>query len=125
SCVDRAQTGATRIGDGTKIDNLVQIGHNCRIGRAVALAGHSALAGSSTIGDGTRVGGMSAFRGHITVGSRVTVAGHSMVWGDVPDGAFISGNPAQNHRDELRWQASLRKVPKLIERVDALERKPS
>jgi UDP-3-O-[3-hydroxymyristoyl] glucosamine N-acyltransferase len=125
SCVDRAQTGATRIGDGTKIDNLVQIGHNCRIGRAVALAGHSALAGSTTIGDGTRVGGMSAFRGHITVGSRVTIAGHAMVWGDVPDGAFISGNPAQNHREELRWQASLRKVPKLIERVDALERKSS
>lgn len=125
SCVDRAQTGATRIGDGTKIDNLVQIGHNCRIGRAVALAGHSALAGSTTIGDGTRVGGMSAFRGHITVGSRVTIAGHSMVWSDVPDGAIISGNPAQSHRDELRWQASLRKVPKLIERVDALERKPT
>jgi UDP-3-O-[3-hydroxymyristoyl] glucosamine N-acyltransferase len=125
SCVDRAQTGATRIGDNTKIDNLVQIGHNCRIGRAVALAGHTALAGSTTIGDGTRVGGMSAFRGHITVGSRVTIAGHSMVWGDIPDGAVISGDPAQNHRDELRWQASLRKVPKLIERVDALERKSS
>jgi UDP-3-O-[3-hydroxymyristoyl] glucosamine N-acyltransferase len=125
SCVDRAQTGATRIGDGTKIDNLVQIGHNCRIGRAVAIAGHTGLAGSTTIGDGTRVGGMSAFRGHITVGSRVTIAGHSMVWGDIPDGAIISGDPAQNHRDELRWQASLRKVPKLIERVDALERKSS
>ena len=125
SCVDRAQTGATRIGDGTKIDNLVQIGHNCRIGRAVAIAGHTALAGSTIIGDGTRVGGMSAFRGHITVGARVTIAGHSMVWGDIPDGTFISGDPAQNHRDELRWQASLRKVPKLIERVDALERKPS
>jgi UDP-3-O-[3-hydroxymyristoyl] glucosamine N-acyltransferase len=125
SCVDRAQTGATRIGDNTKIDNLVQIGHNCRIGRAVAIAGHTAMAGSSTIGDGTRVGGMSAFRGHITVGSRVTIAGHSMVWGDVPDGVVISGDPAQNHRDELRWQASLRKVPKLIERVDALERKSS
>jgi len=123
SCVDRAQTGATRIGDGTKIDNLVQIGHNCRIGRGVAIAGHTGLAGSTNIGDGTRIGGMSAFRGHITVGSRVTIAGHSMVWGDIPDGAFISGDPAQNHRDELRWQASLRKVPKLIERVDALERK--
>ena len=125
SCIDRAQTGATQIGDNTKIDNLVQIGHNCRIGRAVAIAGHAALAGSTNIGDGTRVGGMSAFRGHITVGARVTIAGHAMVWGDIPDGAFVSGDPAQNHRDELRWQASLRKVPKLIERVDALERKSS
>jgi len=123
SCIDRAQTGATRIGDGTKIDNLVQIGHNCRIGKAVAIAGHTGLAGSTNIGDGTRVGGMSAFKGHVNVGARVTITGHAMVWGDIPDGAFVSGDPAQDHRAELRWQASLRKVPKLIERVNALERK--
>ncbi|MBV8423586.1 MAG: UDP-3-O-(3-hydroxymyristoyl)glucosamine N-acyltransferase [Candidatus Eremiobacteraeota bacterium] len=123
SCVDRAQTGATRIGDGTKIDNLVQIGHNCRLGRAVAIAGHSGLAGSTNVGDGTRMGGMVGTRGHITIGARVTIAGSSMIWSDVPDGAFVSGHPAQDHRAQLRWQASLRKVPKLLERVDALERK--
>jgi UDP-3-O-[3-hydroxymyristoyl] glucosamine N-acyltransferase len=123
SCIDRAQTGATRIGDGTKIDNLVQIGHNCRIGRGVAIAGMAGLAGSTNIGDGTRVGGKAGFRGHITVGARVTIAGESMVWSDLPDDAFVSGNPAQDHRQELRLQASLRKVPKLLERVEALERK--
>ena len=123
TCIDRAQTGATRIGDGTKIDNLVQIGHNCRIGKNAAFAALSGLAGSTHVGDHTRVGGMVGFRGHITVGARVTIAAHSMIWGDIPDDAFVSGDPAQNHRDELRWQASLRKVPKLLERVEALERK--
>jgi len=124
ACIDRAQTGATRIGDDTKIDNLVQIGHNCRLGRAVAIAALTGLAGSTNVGDGTRIGGMVGFRGHVSVGSRVTIAGNSMIWGDVPDGAFVSGAPAQEHRAELRLQASIRKVPKLIERVDALEGKP-
>lgn len=123
SCIDRAQTGATRIGDGTKIDNLVQIGHNCHLGRAVAIAGHTGLAGSTNVGDGTRMGGMVGTRGHLTIGARVTIAGNSMIWNDIPDGAFVSGHPAQDHREQLRWQASLRKVPKLLERVDALERK--
>ena len=123
TCIDRAQTGATTIGDGTKIDNLVQIGHNCRIGKSAAFAALSGLAGSTNVGDYTRVGGMAGFKGHITIGARVTIAGHSMVWGDIPDGAFVSGDPAQNHRDELRWQASLRKVPKLLDRMAALERK--
>jgi UDP-3-O-[3-hydroxymyristoyl] glucosamine N-acyltransferase len=123
ACIDRAQTGATRIGDGTKIDNLVQIGHNCRVGKNVAIAALTGVAGSSVIGDGTRIGGLAGVRGHVTIGARVTIAGHAMVWSDLPDDAFVSGSPAQNHRDELRWQASLRKVPKLVERVDALERK--
>ena len=123
SCVDRAQTGATRIGDGTKIDNLVQIGHNCRLGKDIAIAGLTGLSGSTTVGDGTRIGGMTGARGHLTIGARVTITGHAMVWSDVPDDAFVSGEPAQDHRAQLRLQASLRKVPKLIERVDALERK--
>ncbi|MBV8074315.1 MAG: UDP-3-O-(3-hydroxymyristoyl)glucosamine N-acyltransferase [Candidatus Eremiobacteraeota bacterium] len=123
ACVDRAQTDATRIGDGTKIDNLVQIGHNCRLGANAAFAALTGLAGSTDVGDYTRVGGMVGFRGHVTVGARVTIAAHSMIWSDIPDDAFVSGDPAQNHRDQLRWQASLRKVPNLLERVEALERK--
>lgn len=123
SCIDRAQTGATRIGDGTKIDNLVQIGHNCRVGKNVAIAAMTGLAGSTTVGDGARIGGMVGTRGHLTIGARATVAGGAGVWADVPEDAFVSGSPARDHREELRWQASLRKVPKLIERVDALERK--
>ena len=123
TCVDRAQTGSTTIGTGTKIDNLVQIGHNCRIGKHAGFAAMTGLAGSTVIGDYTVVGGQSAFKGHITVGSRVRIAGNTMVWGDVPDGAFISGQPARDHREELKQQVRLRNLEKLFERVNALERK--
>lgn len=122
TCIDRAQTGATSIGAGTKIDNLCQIGHNSRIGKHSALAAMVGLAGTTIIGDYVQVGGQAAFAGHITVGSRVIVAGGTHVWNDVADGSFISGRPARNHRDELRGQALLRKLPKLFARVDALER---
>ncbi|MBD5605420.1 MAG: UDP-3-O-(3-hydroxymyristoyl)glucosamine N-acyltransferase [Candidatus Eremiobacteraeota bacterium] len=123
TCVDRAQTGTTSIGTGTKIDNLVQIGHNCRIGKHSGFAAMTGLAGSTDIGDYTVVGGQSAFKGHITVGSRVRIAGNTMVWGDVPDGAFISGQPARDHREELKQQVRLRNLEKLFERVSALEQK--
>ncbi|MBV8067828.1 MAG: UDP-3-O-(3-hydroxymyristoyl)glucosamine N-acyltransferase, partial [Candidatus Eremiobacteraeota bacterium] len=72
SCVDRAQTGSTRIGEGTKIDNLVQIGHNCRVGKHCVIAALTGLAGSTVVGDYVKVGGQVGFRGHINVGSRVT-----------------------------------------------------
>jgi UDP-3-O-[3-hydroxymyristoyl] glucosamine N-acyltransferase len=123
TCIDRAQTGTTCVGDGTKIDNLVQIGHNCRIGSNCALAAMTGLAGSTTIGDYTVVGGQSAFKGHITVGSRVRIAGNTMVWGDIPDGASVSGQPARDHRAELKQQVRLRNLDKLYERVSALEQK--
>jgi UDP-3-O-[3-hydroxymyristoyl] glucosamine N-acyltransferase len=125
TCVDRAQTGSTVIGAGTKIDNLVQIGHNCRIGKHCVIASLTGLAGSTAIGDYVRVAGQVGFKGHITVGSGVTIAGQTGVWHDVEDGATISGQPAQNHRDELRRQVMIRKLPKLFDRVDALERSSS
>jgi UDP-3-O-[3-hydroxymyristoyl] glucosamine N-acyltransferase len=121
TCIDRAQTGVTSVGDGTKIDNLCQIGHNCRIGKHTAIAGQTGMAGTTIIGDYVQVGGQTAFKGHITVGSRVVIAGASHIWGDVPDGLMVSGRPARAHRDELRGQALLRKLPKLFARVDALE----
>ena len=119
--VDRAQTGVTRIGEGTKIDNLCQIGHNVRIGKHSALAAQNGISGSTTLGDYVRVGGQSGFNGHITIGSRVTVAGGTAVWSDLADGAFVSGRPARNHRDEVRGQVFLKNLPKLFARVDALE----
>lgn len=121
ACIDRAQTGTTTIGDGTKIDNLVQIGHNCRIGRHCGFAAMMGIAGSTTIGDYTVVGGQAGINGHIKIGSRVKVAGGTHVWRDVPDDAFISGRPARDHREELKGQVRLRNLEKLYERVSALE----
>jgi UDP-3-O-[3-hydroxymyristoyl] glucosamine N-acyltransferase len=122
TCVDRAQTGSTHIGAGTKIDNLVQIGHNCRIGKHCVIAALTGLAGSTILGDNVKVAGQVGFKGHVTVGSGVTIAGQSGVWRDVADGMTVSGNPAHDHRDELRQEVMIRKLPKLFDRVEALER---
>ncbi|MGP6156906.1 MAG: UDP-3-O-(3-hydroxymyristoyl)glucosamine N-acyltransferase [Vulcanimicrobiaceae bacterium] len=122
TCVDRAQTGTTSIGEGTKVDNLVQIGHNCRIGRHCGFAAMTGFAGSAIVGDYTMIGGQSGINGHIRVGSRVKIAGNTMVWGNLSDGAFVSGQPARDHREELRQQVRLRTLDKLYERVAALER---
>ena len=121
TCIDRAQTGSTKIGTGSKIDNLVQIGHNCVIGDHTVLAAQCGLAGTTTIGDHTQVGGQSGFKGHITVGSRVKIGGGSAVWSDIPDDGFVSGRPARPHKEELRREVMVRKLPKLFSRVDALE----
>jgi len=125
SCIDRAQTGSTRIGAGTKIDNLVQIGHNCRIGKHCVIAALTGLAGSTVIGDYVKVAGQVGFKGHVTVGSGVTIAGQSGVWRDVADGATVSGNPAHDHREQLRQEVMIRKLPKLFDRVEELERSRS
>ncbi|HTV92549.1 MAG TPA: UDP-3-O-(3-hydroxymyristoyl)glucosamine N-acyltransferase [Verrucomicrobiae bacterium] len=121
SCVDRAQTGSTQIGYGTKIDNLVQIGHNCRIGKHCAIAAQTGFAGSTSVGDFVKIAGQVGTRGHMHIGSHSTVAGQSGVWGDVAEGAMVSGNPARDHRETLRNEVMLRKLPQLLKRVDALD----
>ena len=123
TCIDRAQTGSTQIGDGTKIDNLCQIGHNCRIGSHTGIAALTGLAGSTILGDYVLVGGQVGFKGHITIGSRVKIAGAARVWGDVPEDAFVSGTPARPHHEDLRREVMVRNLPKLVARVDALEKK--
>ncbi len=124
TCVDRAQTGSTTIGRGSKIDNLVQIGHNCRIGQHTAFAAQVGLAGTTIVGDYVQAGGQSGFKGHITIGARAKIGAGSAVWGDIPDDAFVSGRPARQHREELRREVMVRKLPNLVARVDALEGKP-
>jgi len=122
TCVDRAQTGSTQIGDGTKIDNLCQIGHNCRIGKHCGLAAQVGLAGSTILGDYVLVGGQAGFSGHLTVGSRAKIGGGSEVWRDVPEDAFYSGVPGRPHSEQMRREVMIRNLPKLVARVDALEK---
>lgn len=114
SCVDRGKFAETRIGAGTKIDNLVQIGHNCQLGRMVVLAGCVGVAGSVTIGDGTMIGGGAGLRDHITLGKRVQITAGALVADDVPDGQAWGGTPARPVRQAMREAMALRKLPDLV-----------
>lgn len=115
--IDRATLGETRIGAGTKIDNLVQIAHNVRIGRAVIIAGQTGIAGSVTIGDGAVIAGQVGVKDHVSIGERAAVLGRSVVAKDVPAGAVVSGDPARPHREVLRQQAAAHQLPDLVERL--------
>ena len=109
SCVDRGAFDDTVIGENTKIDNLVQIGHNSVIGRNCALAGHCGVSGSVTIGDGCMFGGRVGIADHMTVGSGARLAGNSGVMSHVPAGETWGGFPAQPMREWLREMAWLRR----------------
>ncbi len=110
--IDRGALGDTVIGQGTKIDNLVQIGHNCRIGRYCLIAGQSGLSGSTIVEDGVLFGGNAATSGHITIGARSIVRARAGVMSDVPPGSDVAGAPAQNIRDFWRELATLRRLSK-------------
>lgn len=123
SCVDRGTFGDTRIGRGTKIDNQVQIGHNCRIGRHCILCGQVGLGGSTVMEDGAVAGGQVGIRGHITVGQGAMLAGGTGVTNDVAPGSRVAGYP---HLEVRRWRramAVLRNLPELLRRVRRLERR--
>ena len=112
SCVDRAKFSATIIGDGCKIDNLVQIAHNSVMGRACIMAGHSGLAGSVTLGDGVIIGGSASIKDHTTIHSGATVGAGSGVVGDVSAGKTVLGYPAQDARDMLKQWVAIRRFMK-------------
>ncbi len=121
SCIDRAKFGATRVGRGTKVDNLVQIAHNVQVGPHCILAGQVALAGSVRLGAGVVLGGQAAVRDHISVGDGAMVAGCSGVAEDVIARTIVSGTPAIPHRQSLREQAALRRLPDLVVQVRKLQ----
>jgi UDP-3-O-[3-hydroxymyristoyl] glucosamine N-acyltransferase len=112
SCVDRGKFSSTIIGDGCKIDNLVQVGHNSKMGRSCIMAGSSGLAGSVTLGDGVMVGGSASISDHVTLGNGVQVGGGSGVLSDWEDGKKILGYPAVEARDALKQWVVLRKLAK-------------
>jgi UDP-3-O-[3-hydroxymyristoyl] glucosamine N-acyltransferase len=120
--VDRGSIGDTVIGDGCKIDNLVQIGHNVRMGDHCIVVSQTGVSGSTRIGSFVTLGGQAGIKGHIRIGDGATIAAQAGVFGDVAAGATVSGYPARPHREALRAQAALLRLPELMKRLRALER---
>jgi len=110
SCVDRGKFSSTILGDGCKIDNLIQIGHNSKLGRFCIMAGQSGLAGSVTLGNGVLIGGSASITDHVTIGDGAIIGGGSGVTKDVPAGSTLLGYPAIDARDALRQWAILKRL---------------
>ena len=116
--IDRGSVGDTVIGAGTKIDNLVQVGHNVRLGRLCLVMAQVGISGSTRVGDGAVIAGQAGLAGHITIGAGARIAGQAGVFGDVPPGETWSGYPARPHRESLRAQAAARRLPALLKTLD-------
>ncbi len=112
SCVDRGKFSSTILGDGCKIDNLVQIGHNSKLGKFCIMAGNSGLAGSVTLGDGVIIGGSASIKDHATIGAGAIVGAGSGVTGDIEAGKVMLGYPAVDARDALKQWAILKRLVK-------------
>ncbi|MEP3891538.1 MAG: UDP-3-O-(3-hydroxymyristoyl)glucosamine N-acyltransferase [Hellea sp.] len=110
SCVDRGQIGDTVLGDDVKVDNLVQIAHNCTIGAGTVIAGHTGISGSCTVGSGVQMGGNVGLADHITVGDGVSIAARSGVMNNIPAGEVWAGVPAMPFRDFMRFVSTTRKL---------------
>jgi UDP-3-O-[3-hydroxymyristoyl] glucosamine N-acyltransferase len=115
STIDRGALGDTVVGEGTKIDNLVQIGHNCRIGRNCLIAGMSGLAGSTIVEDSVMFGAGSAAAGHLTIGRGSVLAARAAVTKSLPPGSRVAGAPAQDAKAWLRELATMRKLSRKSE----------
>jgi UDP-3-O-[3-hydroxymyristoyl] glucosamine N-acyltransferase len=122
STIDRSRFGSTAVGEGTKIDNLVQVGHNCVIGRHCLICAQSGLAGSVTLGDYVVVGGQCGLAGHLTVGSGAKIAAQSGVKDDVPPNTSIWGTPSMPLLLEQKLTVLRHRLPELFKRVEALEK---
>lgn len=122
ACIDRATVGSTSVGKGTKIDNLVQVGHGCQIGENTLLCGQVGLAGSTRIGDRSTLAGQVGTAGHLRIGNDATVAAQSGVTGEVPDKGFWAGSPAIDSRELRGVLFNYFRLPELAKRVKALEK---
>jgi UDP-3-O-[3-hydroxymyristoyl] glucosamine N-acyltransferase len=122
-CIDRATFGITRIEDHVKLDNLVHIAHNCRIGANTVIVGCVGISGSVEIGRNCVLAGQSGAADHVRIGDGVTVLARGAVYSDIPAGSVVSGAPARNHREELKVQAALRHLPELLTELRRLKRK--
>jgi UDP-3-O-[3-hydroxymyristoyl] glucosamine N-acyltransferase len=122
--IDRGSIDDTVIGNGTKIDNLVHVAHNVRIGEKCLLMAQVGVAGSVTIGDGAILAGQAGISGHLTIGAGARLAAQAGVFGDVPAGESWSGYPARPHRESLRASAALFKLAGMMRRLEKLLEEP-
>jgi UDP-3-O-[3-hydroxymyristoyl] glucosamine N-acyltransferase len=120
--IDRGTYGATSIGDGTKIDNLVQIAHNCQIGRHNLICSQVGVAGSTTTGDYVVMGGQAGIRDHVHIGSRAILCAMSGITNNVPDGAVMLGVPATPEREQKLKLAAVAKLPEMRKEFKAMRR---
>ncbi len=120
-CIDRAAIGETRIGRGTKVDNLVQIAHNVHVGEHCLLVAQVGISGSTELGHHTVMAGQAGCAGHVKIGSGVVVTARAAVIKDVPDGVTVSGFPARSHREWLKANANLARLDDLRQTVKRLE----
>ena len=117
STVDRGSIGDTVVGSGSKIDNLAHIGHNVRIGERVIVVAQVGISGSTTVGEGAVLGGQAGIGGHLSIGPGARVGAQAGVTADVPAGQTVSGYPARPHREALRAQAALFRLPQLLRQL--------
>lgn len=120
--IDRAAMGSTVIGHGTKIDNLVHIGHNCKMGANCLIVAQTGISGSTIVGDNVTFGGQTGTVGHIKIGGHSVYAARSGITKNMPEGFFGSGFPVQTHNEWLRTQAAIQKIPDLIKKIRQLEK---
>ncbi len=120
--IDRGTYGATSIGDGTKIDNLVQIAHNCRIGRHNLICSQVGIAGSTTTGDYVVMGGQAGVRDHVHIGTQAMLSAMAGITNDVPDRAVMMGIPATPEREQKLKLAALAKLPEMRQEFKAMQR---
>lgn len=121
--IDRATISETVIKNGTKLDNLVQIAHNVVVGEDCCLAAQTGIAGSSQLGDRINIAGQSGVIGHLKLGENTVIYSKSAVTKDMPPGSHLSGIPARPHKQELRFQASIRKMPELLQEFNKLQKR--
>jgi UDP-3-O-[3-hydroxymyristoyl] glucosamine N-acyltransferase len=120
-CIDRATTGVTRVAEGCKIDNLVQIAHNVRVGRHSIIVAQVGISGSTRIGENVKIAGQAGLAGHIEIGDRAQVGAQAGVTKSVEADVSVSGYPARPHDQARRLQAALSRLPDLARRVRELE----
>jgi UDP-3-O-[3-hydroxymyristoyl] glucosamine N-acyltransferase len=120
--IDRATTGETVIGAGTKIDNLVQVGHNVKTGAHCLLVSQVGIAGSTKVGNQSILAGQAGIAGHLRLGNHVQIAAQSGVMNHVPDGEKWMGSPAQPDRKTKRQMIGIQHLPELLRRVSELEK---